>query len=136
VVTAATAVVAGATYAAVAKTPIQLFPSELQNGTVPLSYIHESGNGVSREFLSLFEQSFELAYSDMFEETVIAAVFSDCLDQLADAKMDCLILCDHPEWCCELLEPGVVECPFSCKFLRPNGVSVFEISGAFAYEIN
>lgn len=93
-------------------------------------------NGVKREYLPILQQSFEAAYDDMFRETVIAASFADCIDTVADAKMDCLILCEHPEWCCELIEPGVVDCPFACNFLLPNGASVFEVSGALAYNIN
>jgi hypothetical protein len=115
---------------------LPIFPDQLQNGTIPATYIHETGKGVKREFLSVFEQSFEEAYVDMFRETVIASSFADCIEELVDAKMDCLIVCEYPEWCCDLIEPGVVECPFGCSFVLPNGVSVFEISGALPYEIN
>ena len=107
---------------------------DLKQGVVQVEYVHESGNGIRRDLIEIFEQSFEETYFDPFKETVVAASFVDCPERIEDAVLECKILCEEPEWCCRPLEEDVMECPFQCQFLK-GGKSIFDIGGALAYDI-
>lgn len=111
-----------------------VFVPDLVVGAINSSFIHESTKGISREFLPEFEASFAEAYGDTLRD-VFTDRIPDCQNDLTeDAKFSCTIPCDNPEWCCEQIDEGVLECPFSCSYTR-RGEALFEIGGAWAYQI-
>lgn len=107
---------------------------DLVDGGIRGAFLHETMNGVKREFLEEFETSFEDAYETAFRDA-FAETIGDCKADITGAEFSCNIPCEKPEWCCEPLEEGVLQCPFICTFTKA-GISVFEVGGAMAYEIN
>ena len=107
---------------------------DIEVGSIRPISVHDSLNGIQREFLEEFETGFEDAYADAFRESVGNAI-ADCTDEIQRSEFQCNIECGAPEWCCEPLSEGLVQCLFKCAFVR-NGESIFEVGGALSYELN